>query len=61
MQQEFAPYRERSVQDFRFVLSGQVQKEIFYGSFVKNIENHIKSKAIVNTLKWLIQQQTGYL
>ena len=60
-EKEFAPYRDRSVQDFRFVLSGQIQKEIFYGSFVKNIENHIKSKAIVNTLKWLIWQQTGYL
>lgn len=42
-----------------FVLSEQIRQQIFYATFVKNIETSIKSNIIVTVLKHLIQQQ-GY-
>lgn len=53
----FSRYRSESVQEFRFALSGQIRKQIFYATFVKNIETSIKSNVIVKTLKQLLQQQ----
>ena len=55
----FSKYRTESVQEFRFALSGQIREQIFYAIFVENIETHIKSNTIINTLKQLIQQR-GY-
>ena len=57
----FAKYHTVSVQEFRFVLSGQSRKQVFYTTFVDNIENTIKSTAIMNTLKQLIAQQGFHL
>ena len=55
----FSEYRTESVQEFRFVLSAQIREQVFYAIFEKNIETHIKSNAIINALKQLVQQQ-GY-
>ena len=55
----FSKYQTESVQEFRFALSGQIRQQVFYAIFVKNIENSIKSKTIMNALKQLIRQQ-GY-
>ena len=52
-------YRNESVQEFRFALSGQIRRLVFYATFVQNIETQIKSNAVVNALKQLIQHQ-GY-
>ncbi len=57
----FAEYRTKSVQEFRFALSGQISKQVFYTTFVDNIENTIKSTAIMNALKQLITQQGFHL
>ena len=57
----FAEYRAGSVQEFRFVLSGQIRKQIFFATFVKNIETKIKSNAIMKALKQLVQQQGFHL
>lgn len=57
----FAKYRTKSVQEFRFVLSEQIRKQVFYIAFVDNIENTIKLIAIVNALKQLIAQQGFHL
>ena len=57
----FAEYRTKSVQEFRFVLSEQIRKQVFYTTFVDNIENTIKSTAIMNALKQLITQQGFHL
>ena len=57
----FSKYRTESVQEFRFALSKQIQEQVFYVIFVENIENHIKSNTIINTLKQLIQQQWYHL
>lgn len=56
---EFKEYQNKSVQEFRFVLSEKIRQQIFYANFVKNIENQIKSNALVKSIKSLIQQQ-GY-
>ena len=56
-EEAFAKYRTKSVQEFRFALSGQIRKQVFYTTFVDNIENTIKSTAIMNALKLLITQQ----
>ena len=55
----FSKYRTESVQEFRFALSGQIREQVFYAIFVENIETHIKSNTIINTLKQLIKHQ-GY-
>ena len=55
----FYEYRSVSVQEFRFALSEQIRRQVFYAIFVKNIETSIKSTSIMNALKQLIQQQ-GY-
>ena len=57
----FSKYRTKSVQEFRFVLSGQIRKQVFYATFVDNIENSIKSNAVMNALKQLIVQQGFHL
>ena len=57
----FAKYRTESVQEFRFVLSEQIRAEVFFAAFVQNIENSIKSNAVVKALKRLIQQRGTHL
>ena len=57
--ERFFEYSDKSVQEFRFVLSQGIREQIFYASFVKNIEKHIKSNHIINALKQLIRHQ-GY-
>ena len=55
----FSEYRTESVQEFRFVLSEQTRQQVFYAIFVEKVETSIKSNAIINALKQLIQKQ-GY-
>ena len=57
----FSEYRTKSVQEFRFELSQGIRSQIFFVNFVKNIEIHIKSKAILKALKQLIYQQIYHL
>ena len=57
----FAKYRTESVQEFRFALSEKIRYEIFFANFVQNIETSIKSTAVSNALKRLIQQRLNYL
>ena len=57
----FSKYRTKSVQEFRFELSQEIRKQIFFATFVKNIETHIKSNAMTKAFKQLIHQQVYYL
>lgn len=57
----FSKYRTESVQEFRFALSEQIHQQVFYATFVKNIETRIKSSAVIKALKQLIQEHIGYL
>ena len=54
---ENSEYRTKSVQEFRFKLSQGIRSQIFFATFVKNIETHIKSNAMTKALKQLIHQQ----
>ena len=55
--EHFFQYRTKSVQEFRFELSQGIRSQIFFATFVKNIETHIKSNAITKALKQLVCQQ----
>lgn len=57
----FSEYRTKSVQEFRFELSQGIRSQIFFATFVKNIETHIKSNAMTKALKQLIHQQVYHL
>ena len=57
----FAKYRTESVQEFRFILSEKIRKEIFFANFMQTIETSIKSAAVLNALKRLIQQRLNSL
>ena len=46
--EQFSEYRTKSVQEFRFELSQEIRKQIFFVTFVKNIETHIKSETMIN-------------
>ena len=52
----FSKYRNSSAQDFRFELSEQIRQQVFFASFVKNIEKHIKSNMVTKALKQLFWQ-----
>ena len=59
--EHFSEYRAKSVQEFRFELSQGIRSQIFFATFVKNIETHIKSNAMTKALKQLICQQVYHL
>ena len=59
--EHFSEYQTKSVQEFRFELSQGIRSQIFFANFVKNIETHIKSTAVIRTLKQLINRQVYHL
>ena len=56
----FSKYRTESAQEFRFALSEQIRQQVFYATFVQKIETSIKTVAVSNALKRLIQQLSNY-
>lgn len=54
---DYSRYRSESVQELRFAISSQIREQIIFATFVKNIETTIKSNAIIEALKSLIQRQ----
>ena len=59
--EHFSQYRTKSVQEFRFELSQGIRSQIFFATFVKNIETHIKSNAMIKALKQLACQHVYHL
>lgn len=59
--EHFAQHRTESVQDFRFEISQGIRRQIFFATFIKIIETHIKSNTVIKALKQLIGQQVYYL
>ena len=47
----FSQYRDTSVQEFRLALSQQINQQVIFAAFVKNVETTIKSNAFVKALK----------
>ena len=60
-EEEFSKYRTESVQEIRFALSEQIRQQIFYATFVKNVENAIKSNSVLKAIKQFIQKQCEHL
>lgn len=60
-EESFSKYRTESVQEFRFALSEQIRQQVFYATFVRNIETSIKSSVVMKALKQLIRQQCWHL
>ena len=54
--EHFFEYRTKSTQEFCFELSQGIRSQIFFATFAKNIETHIKSNAMTKALKQLIHQ-----
>ena len=59
MEETLSGYRHMGPQDFRFALSGQIRRQIFYVNLAQNIETHIKSKRLVKVLKQLCLRQVA--
>ncbi|RKJ01351.1 hypothetical protein D7X87_20360 [bacterium D16-54] len=57
----FYKYQTESVQEFRFALSEQIRQQVFYAIFVEKVETSIKSNALINALKRLVQKQGHHL
>lgn len=47
----FSQYKDTSVQEFRLALSQQINQQVIFSTFVKNVETTIKSNALVKALK----------
>lgn len=60
-EEAFSKYRGESVQEFRFALSEEIRRQVFYATFLQNIETGIKSNALINALKQLLLHQCNCL
>ena len=58
---KFAGYRNKSVQDFRFALSEGIRSQVFFATFVQKVETQIKSTSVINALKQAFGQNMSHL
>ena len=58
---KFAGYRNKSVQDFRFALSEGIRSQVVFATFVEKVENQIKSTSVINALKQAFSQNMSHL
>ena len=58
---KFASYRNKSIQDFRFALSEGIRRQVFFATFVQKIETQIKSTSVINALKQAFSQNISHL
>lgn len=53
--EHFSKYCNESVQEFRFALSEEIRQQVFYATFLQNVETDIKSNAFMKSLKQLLR------
>ena len=58
---KFASYRNKSIQDFRFALSEGIRRQVFFATFVQKVETQIKSTSVINALKQAFSQNISHL
>ena len=58
---KFASYRNKSIQDFRFALSEGIRRQVFFATFVQKVETQIKSTSAINALKQAFSQNISHL
>ena len=56
-EEHFSKYCNESVQEFRFTLSEEIRQQLFYATFLQNVETGIKSNAFMKSLKQLLRRQ----
>lgn len=56
-EEAFSKYHSESVQEFRFALSEGIHRQVFYATFLQNIETDIKSSVFTEALKQLLRHQ----
>lgn len=59
--ESFSDYRDKSAQDFRFALSEGIRQQVFFATFVQNVETRIKSSSVINALKQVVFKHEHYL
>lgn len=59
-EEAFSKYRTESVQEFRIALSKEIRQQVFYATFLQNIETSIKSDTFMKALKLVLQQQGSH-
>lgn len=58
---KFASYRNKSIQDFRFALSEGIRRQVFFATFVQKVETQIKATSVINALKQAFSQNISHL
>ena len=58
---KFASYRNKSIQDFRFALSEGIRRQVFFAIFVQKVETQIKATSVINALKQAFSQNISHL
>ncbi len=58
---EFADYKDKSVQEFRFAVSEGIRKQMFFTGFAQNIETQIKSAFVINIIKQAFKKRACQL
>ena len=58
MEETMSKYRGCSVQEFRFALSEQIRRQVFYVNLIQHIETHIKSTTVIKALRKLCLGET---
>ena len=58
---KFASYRNKSIQDFRFALSEGIRRQVFFATFVQKVETQIKSTSVITALKQAFSQNISHL
>ena len=58
---KFASYRNKSIQDFRFALSEGIRRQVFFATFVQKVETQIKSTSVITALKQAFGQNMSHL
>lgn len=59
MEETLSQYRDVSVQEFRFALSEQIRRQVFYANLAQHIETQIKSMAIIKVLRMLCLRKSS--
>ena len=58
---EFADYKDKSVQEFWFAVSESIRKQIFFTGLVQNIETQTKSKSVISAIKQAFRKHVCHL
>lgn len=59
-EEAFSKYRGENAHEFRFALSEEIRRQVFYATFLQDIETGIKSNAFMNAQKRVLQRHSSH-